>query len=536
MVSRTLFRASFKALLVLGAFASLLLTAPTSRASDIYIAQNAVGAGSGADCNDALAVSYLNTAANWVAGNTYHLCGTFNFAAGGGISVLAGGTSGSPVTVQFESGATLQGPYLGGGGGTCNMGDMCTGAITVGGLNNVIIDGGASGIIQNTANGTGLANGHSSVGVFLSGSNLTVRNLTIQNIYTNQGSSSSASDTNGLDTADIRVDAGSSNITINNNTLNNARCGIWADTSGSNVNVYNNTIMDHAWHISLNGSGSPTVHDNQISNWTNWQFPSSAFHTDGIIAYGDNSIITPSIYNNYIYGDLGAGSPTGFIFCTYGSPSSGSGSACTIYNNLLVGTGYSANNDQGMYFHSGNGTNTLGPHYIYNNTFVGFLYQIYAEGDPNTIYTIQNNVFVGNGSQWYLEGNSSPIGNLTANNNIYYGGRSYGPFSWGSVSNGQFSAWQAAGEDAASSIANPMLSATFQLSNGSPAVNVGANLTSLGISGLMVGQPSVVGANATATGVARSSSASNWPAGAFGNGTAGPTLPAAPTGLVATVQ
>ena len=511
--------------------------------NDIYLAQNAVGAANGADCADALATSWFNNSGNWGSGTnqigpgtTVHLCGAITGAAGSsGLTVQGNGTGGNPITIQFESGSSMSAPYWGGASGSCNLGDMCTGAITVNGYNYIVIDGGNSGVIQNTANGTGLANGHSSAGIFLNGSNLTVQNLAIKNIYLNQGSSSSATDSNGMDTADIRIDSGSSNIQINNNTLNNARAGIWADTSGSNVNFYGNTITDHAWHISLNGSGSPNVYENQISDWNNWQYPSSAYHTDGVIAYGDSSVITPSIYSNYMFGDLGAGSPTGFIFCTYGAQGSGSGSACTIFNNLLVGTGYSATNDQGIYLHSGDGSNPLGPHYIYNNTFVGFMYQIYAETDSSIHYTVENNVFVGNGAQWYIQGNNSPLSDLTCDYNIYYGGRSFGPFSWGSVSNGQFSQWQGAFEDPSGTSANPNLDATYHLSAGSPAIGVGANLSSVGISALMVGQPSVVGVNATSDGAPRSSTDPNWPAGAFGSGTAAP-LPAMPQALTATVQ
>lgn len=534
-----LLRAGFRLLLFVSLLSCYLLAASAARANDIYIAQNTAGAANGADCADALATSWFNDPSNWGtgankigSGTTVHLCGTITGAPGAsGLTVQGSGTASNPITILFEQGSIMSAPYWG-GAGTCSI---CTGAITVNGQSYIVIDGGKTGVIQNTANGTGLAYGHSSVGVYLKGSNLTVQNLTVQNIYVNQGSSSSATDSNGSDTADIRIDGSSPSIQISGNTLNNARAGIWADTSGSNVNFYDNTIVDHAWHISLNGSGTPNVYNNEIADWTNWQYPSSTYHTDGIIVYGNSSIISPTIYNNYIHGDLGAGSPTGFIFCTYGVSGNGSGSSCTIYNNVLVGTGYAATHDQGIYFHSGNGTNTLGPHYIYNNTFVGFSFQVYAETDSSIIYKIENNVFVGNGSQWYLEGNNSPFANLTCNHNIYYGGRSYGPFSWGSVSNGQFSQWQAAGQDANGVAANPNLDSSYHLSASSPAITVGANLSSLGISNLNVGKPSVVGVNTSADGVPRLSSSPNWPAGAYGNGVS-VALPAPPQGLVATVQ
>jgi len=228
----------------------------------------------------------------------------------------------------------------------------------------------------------------------------------------------------------------------------------------------------------LNGSGASNVHDNDISDWTNWQFPKNTYHTDGIIVYGDASVLSATIYNNYIHGDLGAGSPTGFIFCTYGVQGNGSGSACTIYNNLLVGTGFASTNDQGLYFHASDGTNPLGSYKIYNNTFVGFAYQLYAESDATIDYTVENYAFLGNGSQWYIEGNNTPLGNLNSDHNIYFGGRSSGSFSWGSISNGQFSDWQDAGEDLNGSIADPNLDGTHHLTANSPALSIGANLSS----------------------------------------------------------
>jgi hypothetical protein len=532
-------RALIYPLVVLG----FLLSASAARANDIYLAQNLSGAGNGADCADALAVSWFNSSANWGGGTnqigpgtTVHLCGTITGAAGStGLDVLGNGTSTSPITILFETGAVLQAPYWAGPNlsGMCNS--SCGGAIDILGFSYITIDGGTNGLIQNTANGTSLANHQNSVGIYLNGSNLIVRNLAIQSIYMNQGSSSSATDTAGENTADIRVDKGSPNISIYNNKLNDARVGIWSDSSGSGVNYYNNTIQSHCWHISLNGSGSPNVYNNDISDWTNWFYP-NAYHQDGIIVYGDSTAITPFIYNNYIHGDLIGASPTGFIFCTYGATGNGSASSCTIFNNLLVGTGNTATRGAGIYFHSGNGSNSLGPHFLYNNTFVGFSFMIYAEGDSTIHYTIQNNVFFGNGSQWYLEGNTTALSSLTSDHNDFYGGRSNGPFSWGSVSNGQFSNWQSMGKDTNGSNANPGLDSTYHLQANSPVISLSANLTGLNIAALNIGKPSIVGVNGTQDGVARSPITPSWSVGAYPFSSSTASRPAPPQGLSATVN
>src|SRR5215469_4888251 len=172
---------SIRTLMLFGILAGPLLLAVAARANDVYIAQVAAGASSGADCADARAVSYLNTAGNWTAGTTFHLCGTFNFAAGAnGITVLGSGTATSPISIVFESGAILQSPAFG-GCAQCGPG----GAIVINGYNYIVVDGENTGIIQNTANGSSLTYQNGTIGVLAVGDHLVVRNLTIQNMYMN---------------------------------------------------------------------------------------------------------------------------------------------------------------------------------------------------------------------------------------------------------------------------------------------------------------------------------------------------------------
>ena len=92
-------------------------------ANDVYLAQASAGGNTGANCANALAgVTYFNTVGNWTSGTpsgtqigpatTVHICGTWTGAANGTLLVAQGsGSSGSPVTVLFESGAVLTAPY-----------------------------------------------------------------------------------------------------------------------------------------------------------------------------------------------------------------------------------------------------------------------------------------------------------------------------------------------------------------------------------------------------------------------------------------
>src|SRR5271157_3872247 len=118
--------------------------------SDIYITQNTSGSDSGADCTNAHSAAWFN--ANGVGGNTYHLCGTFTGTAGSTMLTPPSGSAGNVLTVLFESGAVLTSPA---------WGSTSAGAITLSSSSYVTIDGGTNGVIQNSANGTGLAQSQS---------------------------------------------------------------------------------------------------------------------------------------------------------------------------------------------------------------------------------------------------------------------------------------------------------------------------------------------------------------------------------------
>src|ERR1022692_300255 len=106
-------------------FAAIFVICTTGicEASDIYIAQNATGGNTGTDCADAHAYTFFNTSGNWASsptagkispGTTVHLCGTFTGTAGTNeLTTQGNGTSGHPITIQFESGALMQAPYWG---------------------------------------------------------------------------------------------------------------------------------------------------------------------------------------------------------------------------------------------------------------------------------------------------------------------------------------------------------------------------------------------------------------------------------------
>lgn len=527
------------------AFVLLICTFSARATNTVFLAPTSAGGNTGVDCADAKAYTYFNSSGNWSAtptgiqigpATTVHLCsGTYTGSAGATLLTFQGsGSSGNYVTLLFDSGAILAAPYFANTVDGCT-GTGCSGAIQLNGKTWIIVDGGANGIIQATANGTSLANQQSTTGVSVTGSNVIVRNLTIQNLYINQGSSGGATDPNGVNTFGIYVKGYLSNIEIANNTFASMRAAVISYTTGtSGVNYHDNTISDVAWGMKIDGNGTVNVYNNDITGWTNWQFPTATYHTDGLIIFGDatGDIVTVNVYNNYIHGDLGNGSPTAFVFCTHAD--STNGSICTIYNNLLVtsGAGGNTNHNTAIWLHGASGS-PEGPYKIYNNTFVGFGAgsDINTDGDTTVLFDARNNIFEGNsgGNLYYWSTGGTPFSNTTAYNNIYFQGRSPAPWQWGNPATYYFSltGWQTGctagsgtGCDSGAVVGDPKLNGSFMPTSGGAGNAAGMNLTGLGITTL----------NSDKSGNARPSTGP-WDAGAY-NFTAGVTGKSRPPAAV----
>lgn len=504
----------------------LLCTAPLcfGSATNVYVtpAGSATGscpAGTGSAPNlvaGSSAAGGVNAAAAWGSGTgqigpgtTLLVCGTYTNATPGGQAIIVqnSGTSGAPIVILFDS-AGAQFNSTGWWGSTTN-----TGAITINAKSYITINGQGTGIIQNMLAGTSgntcvggtctqVPGGSGTTGIaVVNAANILIENLTIQNMYANAGSSSSATDTGGQFSTNISIYA-SSPITVANNKLNNASIGIATSqqgqsgetggttscptvlpitSPGSGVCFGFNTLTDHHWQLSNGangGVGTFNVYNNNISGFTNWQFPTSAYHTDGIITYGGaNTIATNNIWNNTFTGDLGNGSATAFIYCTSDGGNDGSGSNCNVYNNLFIGDS-NLNTFMGVGTSSGDATGQTDA--IYNNTFEqgGFdLYVYVNSGGPNHTITMKNNIMVGGTGTYFYVLNGNP---LASSNNTFYSGRSD---AWnGSTS---LAAWQTACScDASSQVANPNLGAGYVPNAGSPVILAAANLTSSATGGL----------------------------------------------------
>lgn len=514
--------------------------------SSVYIAQSAEGSENGTSCANAYAVTFFNTAGNWGSGSTeigpgttVNLCGTFTFAAGtSGLTVHGSGTSGSPITILFQSGAVLQSPYFPGTVGSAG------GAIVINGYNYITVNGGTNGEIENTESGSpsetcpsgsACAYQEPTTGVYIANSTgTTVENLSIQSIYVNCGASSDCTDTNGQNSGDIIVDTGTiSSLLITGNSLGEARMG-FGEAAGdssvvSNVTISNNTTDDNDWSLLFGGDSSTTVsglsfYGNYVTNWTDWENPSSTYHQDGIFIYvgSGTTAATVNVYSNYFYGNFGdAGGGTAMLWCGTNNPPTTGTLGCNIFNNLFVTTSPGATEVW------------LGQsptQHLYNNTFIGPDISTASAaiilGDSPI--ALENNIFY----EWdnvigtYDTSFSSDI--VSSNYNLFNSMIGTEWFSYnigGSGSQYTYSQWQGLGYDANSTEGAPDFNSSYMLQSGSAAIGAATNLTSVDITPLSTSAPATfgVGGACGTGGCVTRSSTGNWDIGAYEFGTSSST-------------
>lgn len=503
----------------------VLLALPASAsASDFYFAQSSAGSNNGTSCANAYAyndgTNGWNTAGKQTAGNTLHVCGTFTGSANQSplLTFSHSGSSGNPITLIFESGAILQAPYF-----SNSEGGTTGGAITLGnGQSWITINGNGVGVIQNTANGSSLANQQPSTAISGFGcSHCTITSLTIANMYVNVTNSGTLGDNSVV----RAIDFNGSNWNITNNTIHD--CG-WCifdsyangDTN-DNVSFNDVSAMGHGMMYaaaSAVASVAPALffHDNLIHDTVNWQATGCPFHQDGIHTFGVTGSTMDGIYvyNNVFDGDWGT-CPTGFIFVEFGGGGGGTPSNMKNsfwFNNvgIVVNTGFVNTNG---WFNVSSGI-TGGATKIFNNTIIGDNATdnsaCIVTGNLNSL-SVENNAVAPCGSPMRID--SSTIAIL---NNDFYGASCQNGgncFVFNSSFTGSFSAWKTATGGDGSGLQNntSKLNSDGTPQSGSPVIGLGANLFST-----CNGQPNP-GLGALCldkAGVMRPSSGA-WDAGAF---------------------
>jgi hypothetical protein len=495
-------------------------------AANIYITPN--GTAQGACTTNPQTPAWFNSSANWGSGanqigpgTTVHLCGTITT----NLTLQGSGSSGSSITIYFESGASIS-PTLCGGNGCLNAVGrsyiLVDGGTPCGWVNQVQIP--CNGTIQNTTSQPS----SSSFGVVADGcSNCEFRDLNIGPIYQHvQGGANPSSDLRGIQ--NLGGTATGATYLVHNNIVHDSSSGIVYVPSGSNDNglqVYNNSEynINSSLDISNNNNGTLTaaqVHDNQFGSTAAWDSPGCGSHHNSMHAFAyttTNSGI--NYYNNLINGDWG-NCPTSGLFIE------GSGSLNSnveVFNNLWLMTYLQENN--------GIVSITAGGYLrFYNNTVIG-------QSVSDTCVSISGN----SGATLYVENNivstcqtlvvTNTVNEFSAWDHNVYGGNNTNPWTDQSIPHwySTLAAWQAHCSCDSHSAFNSSTSyvgvdSTGHLESGSPAISAGINLTSLNISAL----------DSDMAGLARPGGTTPWDDGPYNFSTAPP--PGPPTGLTAVVQ
>ena len=482
---------------------ALLLLMPVALlASDTYFAATSAGSNNGTSCANAYAYNDgthgLGVVGTWASDANLHLCSTFSASAGASsyIQAKASGTSGHPITLIFETGATITATYWSGA------------AIDLNGKNYITVNGNNTGTIQATANGTGLANQQDNgIGVNSgsAASNDIVENLTISNLYVHTCTLpiGNCTDEGGQNVYGVRI-IGGSNDTITGNTIHDTKWAIlFGYVSSTGVVISNNTIynMDHGptfGDAGASDTGTGSIFGNDISSMQNWDDNADTNHHDGIHTWANNtgSSYTLNVYGNYFHGDGGVHF-NAWIGIEAASVNS------NFYNNLVV-SGRDCSGGVGLIgLFSGGGPHGSG-NSILNNTINGNGTNDGCEGigvqEQSGGTIIENNVTQNVGTFIYIP-TAGQVSTIDYN-------------SWYTSTNGfwcpshvdvNFATWKAScGYDASGLNSNPNLNGSYIPNVVSPVIGAGTNLTSLGISTL----------DSDKNSVARPSSAA-WDIGAY---------------------
>lgn len=476
----------------------MLITVPAFAANAVYVGQNAAGLNDGSSCSNEKAVTYFNNSLNWSAtptgiqigpATTVHVCGALTTA----LTAQANGSAGNVVTILFETGAKMSTTVF-----------PVTGAVDVSNRSYITIDGGVAcgpsvaegscnGTIENTANGTGLAN-HTdqTIGIRVAGADhITILNMLVRNIYVHNLVTDVNVPSQPLPTG-IYGNGVISNITIHDSKLHDANWMIsFADSSvESHMLLYSNEIYnsDHCYAqgVTTQTDDDVVLHDNTCRDGNNWDTTANVYHHDGFHFYttGAGKITNVVVYNNTFKGFWGTNN-TSAIFVE--GPSAGEVDT-TIYNNRFLQDTTAFNWNNG-FINVGNlaGTNPSTTK-LYNNTFIAGTGQHAYMVQLAYAVDVRNNVFVTSDTANGVTINALSTVTGTINYNAYASTQST-PFEIASVGK-SYAQWQSAGWDANGPVGNvgtPPFNITA--ANGQPSssfigVVAGLDLTSLSLTPL----------------------------------------------------
>lgn len=342
-------------------------------------------------------------------GYTNRLNGTFTNSYPGGTN---SGTATQPITLLFATGAKFSAPYWN------------PAAITLDTVSNIVVDGGANGLIEAASNGTGLAYTNRSVGIKINaGYSNTVKNVTISKMYVRTaGSGENSPDSEfGAFTTGIWLVGGSWINILNNAITGGSEGGMtiqsWAGGSTNHdFTIFGNRIENNCISIVFAGSGTVSngvfynlnIVSNRFDHWSMWAATapgSSNLHRDGIYMFLVDGVGTDSgtcvisnvvISHNYFGPDVcapGTAGGTAAMFMTWYSTNVVLPIAfdMRVFNNVLVWTNKS--DSQTPWADGFLACNAGGNSIIANNTLISVAFQHgdgYTYGQGSAMGAVQN--------------------------------------------------------------------------------------------------------------------------------------------------
>jgi hypothetical protein len=478
---------------------SLLAISAQCSQNPYYVAQSSAGSANGASCSNAYSVTTFNTAGNWGSGSTQigpgtvvHFCGTITSP----LTIQGSGTSGNVITFLWETGARVSvssGQIINLNGSKAYLlfdGGIACGPNTACALleksNLTGYADGQAGIIEATANGSGLTNQSVNTQAFY-GCNgchdIEIKNLIIRNLYIHSNTSDL---TSSADTGTFTFQCSGSNsgcaagsVSIHDSTIHdNGNAISLQKTSGGVVfGVYNVEFYRNNWAMEYSGSGSRTLnfYNNHCSDTTNWDTSNNMFHHNCLHAYMDSAgdSIETNFYNNLADGDWGTCcTTTTLLFDEVSNPNN-----FNVFNNLCLQ--YSGNMAPCMQYGATSGV-------FANNTALGVTptsnvsaFQLYG-----TNIRFDNNAVSGYG-QFVVVNAGTTFTSLNYNRWGTTQGSGNSPWQWGATGANTFASWKTACAcDANGSNGSLGVDVEGRPQSGSALIGTGENLSGLSITAL----------------------------------------------------
>ena len=393
------------------------------------------------------------------------------------------GSIGSPITIYFEPGASLSQPAC------------ATACLTLSGLSYITVDGGGAGVIQNTANGTGLADDVADTAISADPcTGCTIEYLTIRNIYVRTSESDTGPGASGTKCLSVS----GSGLTVADNTMDYADWCVVVDENrrvDSNMRFSGNAIsdVDHGFALAFydaSATGGPFYfYDNYIHDYAAWDTGTAdVYHHDGFHCYSSGGGVPDISGGLYLYDNIfggrvsngnvdNGGNDTAQIFIEgpLGTPCATPSSPIYLFNNVDEASPSGSAPDD-SYWALASGTI-----YAYNNTLLGngsdYCLDFNVQTTPAA--TIENTLISGCA---YLIGNGAPglpYGGMNVDYNLYAASGSNAFRCNGTLyALSAFSSWKSCigGDSHSSTTANAQVNSDGTLQPGSPALNAGTNL------------------------------------------------------------